>query len=683
MSDDKSGADIRSVDFKVARRGYDIAEVDAFQEEVASRIDALHDRVGALEVRIGQLDVADPAAMKDELETVVADVARVLEAAREAADGMRDRASADSSRWRADADRDARRVRAEAQDDGEALRGSAWEAASEMLEAARTEAEEAFAAARQEALFMRAEAEREALRLTGDARRDGEEELRLARSRAERLLAEGKVESDTILEAARQSAESAQERALALEKRRSVLMEELEAARLSIGKLEQEMEARREELQFAAEATDSGVRVIPSSADPSAESAEWLDDERSVRIVPAVPGPAFSEEIDSDAFVAEVEQLHAATSSRARSPVAAPVPVEAPAEADVDVPEEPDENGTDQGVSPAADDAKSDEPADGETAVEDVAVAESDAVTDEPPDDVFRDLFASLRQPELVEPSREPPSPADKTELDHPDTAPESDIGAPPPRSNHRGDEVEPETVATRPTAFDGRDPFELRERLVLPIENRCLRSLKRRIVDLQNRVLEELRVGETEWAPDRALVTAAIRDDVVDLTQESFVAGYAGAAELVGVDATPRPEGGPGHDVSSEMVDAMVAGLEEALGRARSGNGGPRQLSAAASRVFRAWRTDEAARHLRRAAFGAYHEGMLAAYPDVGVTRVVCIAPGRPCGECPAESRAEWMPGQRLPAGTAMPPATANCEGTIVPAYREISRRPTVVSVP
>ena len=85
-------------------------------------------------------------------------------------------------------------------------------------------------------------------------------------------------------------------------------------------------------------------------------------------------------------------------------------------------------------------------------------------------------------------------------------------------------------------------------------------------------------------------------------------------------------------------------------------------------SRVFRAWRTDEAERRLRALAYRAYHEGVLAGLAALGVKAVTAVTEGRLCAECPAASGAVWDPTRPLPAGVMLPPAHPECVTTIVP---------------
>jgi hypothetical protein len=162
-------------------------------------------------------------------------------------------------------------------------------------------------------------------------------------------------------------------------------------------------------------------------------------------------------------------------------------------------------------------------------------------------------------------------------------------------------------------------------------------------------------------------MFAAAVGEDLVRLSQESFVAGYAGAAEMTGNTATPPPDRGAALDASADFVDGIKAAVDEALERSRAEDGGARQISAAVSRVFRAWRTDEAERRVRRAGYRAYHEGLLGAFPELGVAKVMCLAPGRPCGVCPAGTGLTWAPRETPPA--PLPPASPSCDATVVPA--------------
>ena len=656
-----------------------------------------------MEGRLEQLGIADPGELKNELETVADEVGKIIAAAREAAGGLRSRAAEDAARWRAEADREARELRSRAQRDAESARGSAWETASALLDETKAAAESALHGADQDALFIRAQAEREALRLTGDARRDAEEELRAARTEAERLLIDARAESEATLATARQSAEAAQERARALEARRTELMVELETARLSIGQIEEQREAQRD---AAVSPPDSPVAPAP---EPRRDGSEWLDTDASVRIVPAGLLPSEDEPVDADALAEEVAALRAAAQAEAIAPPeavdieegafeAAPVTDVIEAEAELVVALEQEPGGGVEPETPAIGDdsvivVEPQEPAEPEPEPSEPEPSEPEPSEPEPSepepsepepsepepiqteaDDVGDDsgeddpaptvaaapnsidgLFAKLREPEIA--AEPPPEAEPETPAAERPAAMEEPVVAEPP---------EEAPASSEPTHVAATDPFELRDRLLLPIQNRTLRTLKRRIVDLQNRVLEELRVSGPDWTVDRAMFAAAVGEDVVRLSQESFVAGYAGAAELTGAAATPPPDRGAALDASAHFIDGIKSAVDEALERTRADDSGSRQISAAVSRVFRAWRTDEAERRVRHAGYRAYHEGLLGAFPELGVVEVMCLAPGRPCGVCPAGSGITWSPGDPPPA--PLPPAAPSCDATVVP---------------
>jgi hypothetical protein len=120
----------------------------------------------------------------------------------------------------------------------------------------------------------------------------------------------------------------------------------------------------------------------------------------------------------------------------------------------------------------------------------------------------------------------------------------------------------------------------------------------------------------------------------------------------------------------SAELVRRMAADLTGQLSAAltRVAGSGPREVSATVSRVFRAWRTDEAERWLRSVSRAAYHDALLGGLSVCGVDRVVGVVRGAPCAECPAGSGEAWAPGGDPPAGTVLPPAHLDCACTIVP---------------
>ncbi len=663
--EDVSPEVVRARDFSIARRGYDRGEVDDFKVEVAEVIASLRADIDRLAESMQAAGFDRPRDLASELDTAADELRRILQEARAVAEQMRSRAAADAAKWRADADADAKHVTAEAQSAAQQARQSAWDEGTSMLEEASTEHSRLLEEAAQEALFIRAEAEREALRLIGDAKRDRDEELRRARDEADRLVTGARQEADTVLVSARRQAEAAQERAKALEDRRAELMTELEAARTSIGEFEDEIETKRGDQEQEEDAVDTSSDVEP-------ESPRWTGDEASVKIVSGARAVR-STPVDALAMAAEVEALQQpplpAPSSEAVKDVAADPEPEPEADPDGKTvgeasspPTEPVPEGQveEEPVSEAQPDAEEEQEA--EPTVDEVGPAAEPEPEDEPADDAIADLFASLRQepePRVTELERRAAEAPEEAQA----TADEGDPAA-------LGPVVTGTVVATQESPgaeVEGdRSALDVRDRLLLPVQNRALRSIKRRIVDLQNRALEELRL-DSAWRPDSAFFVAAFVDDLVSLARESVVAGYAAAADLTGGAETPHPEIDDVGDAAPEFSAALAEAVTHSLETATSSDAGDRERASGVSKVFRAWRTDEAERRLRVVAFADYHRGLLAGLGVLGVERVVGVPSGRRCSSCPADQ--SWSTTGEPPSGTVIPPAEVGCVCTLAPA--------------
>ncbi|MFQ5948476.1 MAG: hypothetical protein ACE5KX_06425, partial [Acidimicrobiia bacterium] len=239
-------------------------------------------------------------------------------------------------------------------------------------------------------------------------------------------------------------------------------------------------------------------------------------------------------------------------------------------------------------------------------------------------------------------------------------------VTEPAPEARHEPGEASESSSVAEPSPAERA--FEVRDRLLLPLQNAALRGIKRRLTELQNVVLDELRVSRGEWSPDAPLFQTELAPDLITLAREAAAAGTAAAGELTGSDELPAlPEAEPA-EVTTVMADDVALGLGQALEQTKEAGGGPRALAAAASRVLRSWRTDEAERRVRAAAFAAYHAGLLGTLEALGVVEVRVVPNGRICTECPANQEAAWRPGKAPPAGAAIPPARRDCACTIIP---------------
>ncbi|HSJ70236.1 MAG TPA: DivIVA domain-containing protein [Acidimicrobiia bacterium] len=580
MADELTPNGVRARRFDVALRGYERSQVEAYLGELADRIEALESDRDDERANAPALGISEAEALAYELDTIGSDIGEILEAARDAAEGIRSRASADANAWRADAESSSEAMIRQATEASEAMRSDAWSEGSAMLRTARAEADSIVAAAKEEALFVRAEAEREAIHLTGDARRDREESIRTARVEADQIVDAARFESEAVLSAARQQAELAQERARALEDRRSELLAELEATRASISEMESEIESKRQALDAPA-----------PEPEPTDERTHHTSDSGSVRIVAATrvvpPTP-----VDVDELMAEVTALRAGISlDPPEAPTAlaavedAPTP---PPDATLDTvehveedvvqaePPAPSEPVTEASAAEAAiaDESVVEEP----TTVEAAAVeavtqapmaeapaAEDDAesVRDAMPDDIGS-LFAMLRTP--PEPVTAPPVAVGN------DVEPSSNGSAPagpPPDGAESAAHTE---VVPAPTP----DP-EPDESAVIPLQNAALREIKRALVDLQNETLEHLRT-DAGWTPN---------PEFTDRFDEPFTKLAIG----LGSSASSSE----GATFATDLLEAVTAAIE----RTRSSGGGEREVAASASKVFRTWRSDEAERRV------------------------------------------------------------------------------------
>lgn len=581
MADELTPHGVRARRFDVALRGYERSQVEAYLGELADRIEALESDRDDGRANAPALGISEAEALAYELDTLGNDIGEILEAAREAAEGIRTRASADADAWRADAESSSDAMIREATEASESMRAGAWNEGSAMLRTARAEADSIIAAAKEEALFVRAEAEREAIHLTGDARRDREESIRTARVEADQIVDAARFESEAVLAAARQQAELAQERARALEDRRSELLAELEATRASISEMESEIESKRQALDAPA--------PEPELSD---ERTHHTSDSGSVRIVAATrvvpPTP-----VDADELMAEVTALRAGISlDPPEAPAAAAAVEEAPtpppdaahdmAEHEQDVvvqAEAPAPSDPVAEVSMAEDAVAEVSVAEQPATAEPVAVeagaeavvieddaAEDDAQTgrDVVPDDIGS-LFAMLRTP--PEPVAEPVAGAG--DAIEPSLNGSVREGAPPDAADPT---AHTDVVEAAPSP--DREPDES---AVIPLQNAALREIKRTLVDLQNETLEHLRT-DAAWTPSA---------DFTDRFDEPFSELAIGLGSEV-----PSPEGA---SFASDLHEAVTAAIE----RARDSGGGEREVAASASKVFRTWRSDEAERRV------------------------------------------------------------------------------------
>ena len=243
-------------------------------------------------------------------------------------------------------------------------------------------------------------------------------------------------------------------------------------------------------------------------------------------------------------------------------------------------------------------------------------------------------------------------------------TVPEAvaEVAAPPEAPVE--EEIPPKKKA--PATYTGA-AAEIRDRLLLPVQNRALRSTKRRLSELQNVALEDLRVQGDKWTPDAGPLEEGLRGDLLVLAQESYGAGFVGSEELTG-SAAPRPKIGKGDMTTASMAfaAALAEELRSGLAAAREAGDEGRQLQALVSRIFRTWRSDTADTRIRDASRLAYHLGLLDALESSGAEAVQWVVGSRRCTDCSDQEGISSIAEARL---DVVPPAHQECECTLVPA--------------
>jgi hypothetical protein len=455
-------------------------------------------------------------------------------------------------------------------------------------------------------------------------------------------------------------------------------MDELESTQKSLLGIEDEPA----EVEEADEA--------PEPEETASTRTHWPDDDGAVRIVAARP-PVPVEPVDADALAAEVEAL------RDRQPAPSPT-------------------GTGSGTAPSGSgNAAATSPQGEETGGEGGSAerAQQGEETTEPepepvspplggspgdageggsakPPPAAAEAAATSPQGEVtpeLEPEREPepeleldagPGPDPLVGLfdelragpanemsDNGDAVGESSAAAATVAVVAEAPVAAPEIRDTRLEIRDSLDPFALRDRLLLPVQNRALRLVKRELVSAQNRALEELRL-DPEWMPEADLVDGEVGGVLIDLTEESTAAGFAAAAELLSRSDPPTPEAEV-DDPTMEFTGAFVDSVALSLERSRSSGAGKRETASSLSRIFRAWRTDDAERRVRLLSRRAYQAGVLAALQAMDCDRVSVVTLGRSCVDH-GEEASPWLITDGPPAGTLIPPASLECSCTIVP---------------
>jgi len=658
-----TASDVRARTFRLTLRGFDRGEVEDYLEQVAAYVGALLQQLHQAGVTEPEPDAtSDPAA---EYSATGDEVARILKEARAAADAMRSRAAADTAEWRQEAETETRRALTETEAAVVHARQSAWDASTEMLDQVVAECEAMLASATESALLVRSEADRESSRLLTDAQRESEALVRSGREEAERLVNTARRESDKMAIGSSHQIDVAQQRVRALEERRAELMGELEHTQKVLLGIEDPPGQPGETEELIEETKAEVVSRTP-----------WPVEDAVVKIV-SQKRSVTSEPVDADALAAEVEALRGETARPLHrvGSAGSPPPIVSP----------PDGGSTPRRAGRGAVVGGSTATAPSGTSS---AAATSPQGEETGGEEGSSEPGPSPEPETTVEPETTEPEPESEPTPD-PLAGLFNDLrssgAAPSPKTRGKGSVVKEatpaeavtvvlaegngarvETRASQLATRDSIDPFALRDRLLLPVQNRALRLVKRQLVSAQNRALEHLRLDEA-WTPDISLVDGEIGGVLVSVAEESMAAGFAAAAELLGRSDAPQPEihvDDPTVEFTTVFVEAAALSLE----RSRSAGAGKRETASSLSRVFRAWRTDDAERRVRFISRRAYQQGVLDGLQAMDCHQVSVIPSNRSCVDC-GQGSGPWPIADGPPPGTLIPPASLECSCTVVPA--------------
>ena len=597
--------------------GYDPLEVRAFATRMYEQLERLQAQQDGVLSGNGAVDEADVGVFID---SVVSDIAEVLEAARGASRKIHQRAEHEASDILAQAAERARKEVASAESEAFALRKSAWDASTEVLESTKAEAVHMRAAAERDALDIIGNAERKALRKLVASRRDGENAIQAASAESDRLLGLARAKAREILRAAEDRAETVKDRVSAEEKRHEELRQEVEAfsAKLegpagdsgpnqtsTVRIIPPPPAEADDELTGALEVPTVGVDPTPSTGESigRARTVGWADGTESVRVVDKPPARA-SVEVDALELADEVARMRrqgadSSTASEGAGPEdvehlgpgylrLAGVETATPSRGLAD--ESTRSSGTRSGVLEAG-----------------------------APDDLAA-LFRELRMNELAAP-----------------TGRVEDLPVP-------------------------LTPLEVYDRKLLPVTNRALRAVKRQLIDIEKEQLEGLEESTNGWEPERSELAHPLVHVLTVMEREAFERGHTSAMELTGSRlACPREE------VEGQGSEAFVSGLlgevAEAVRDALRPGRPIQEVAKAVSRVYRLWRTDEAERRLRFLAGRSYHRGLFEGLRRAGVEKYRLEVNGG-CTEC-AVLAGKVLAADELP----LVPLEADCRCIVLPA--------------
>lgn len=647
--DPSSPAAVGAAQFSVARRGYEQEEVRDFLRMVSAELARLQERERFLESEMRAMQtrgLSDPGVLDEATVTQLlgAEAARVLAAAREASESMRQRAAESAEQLIREASHEAARIIDEAQ-----------------LESARRRAD-----------------------LAGEV----EAEIELAKQQGREMVAEVRAYRERVLaDLARRNEEARRElERLVVERER--LLGAFERARLAASDVVGELFDGDETLH------DVGVMtplVSPDAPPPPVQgrsaAVPFFDREKYPDVHDDSPDvTAMSESRQDDDGATSDEGVDTATTISAPIVVDTPItpmtttvePTPAPpSESTMKAPVEEhvaevvqlfarrDTSAQDRvaPLHPVFERVEPQHAIPAEVPAEVPAEAETDAAAPSV-DDLFARLRASSTHKVAATAKRATKSPRPKA-TDDDERAADDDTAA----------DVRPTVAPITPRAVDP-SVFDARESALAPLIEAMNRKLKRVLADEENTVLTHLERKRAVVSVDAMLPAADVHMQqwVQTVTEELVSAALAGAKAFnKGLRADLRKRVGDTAVMSvaaSRIDDALVRPLRERLRHAAEQSAGDREgMSSRARSVYREWKMqhiDSATADLARL---AYARGIVLATSN-NVKLCWAVDPhGPPCADAEDNSLAGAVtPGEHFPTGHEHPTIHSGCRCLVVP---------------
>lgn len=635
--DPSSPTAVAGAGFSTTRRGFDQNEVRDFLRMVSAELSRLQERVTFLERELANAQRAVSVLPTELDEETVAELlgeetARIVSAAREAANKIKTRSEETATRLVREATEEATRIREDAE-----------------LEAARR---------RQ------------------DSTADAESEILMAKQQGRDMVNEARAYRERVLADVARRRELAREQLEDLFHSRDRLIQAFERARVATDDVLRELdEAGDEHNEFVNLApTTSPVPIIVQADDvhevesrrPMSTSAPSFapydqDDEVSAEITPTTPLSSVTPLVIVDDAVAEapavdevIEVEDTVVEAVVETAAVVEAPVEPVVETDVEsIVESVVETAPEVVEKPASEKPSNVVPLFGKQEPA-PAVAQAD------------DIFAKLRRSSVESVAKEVSKTVSKTEKKKP-----AKVDAP----------VEVEAAAPATTVTDAlveidpleASPFEIREEALSPVISAMARKVKRVLADEQSQVLDTLRKKTPVKTLDAIVGPksehAGRYTEAVESTVKS--AGLTGAKSTSDANDSVLQKGFASHmaAINESIVASLVAPLRERLSRCISQAAGDNgELTSLVRVVYREWKSQIIDQHAEDIVRNAYGRGALSAVAKGVQISWVLDPTVEVCSDCNDNSlSAPVTAGEAFPTGHTHAPAHAGCRCAIV----------------